>query len=204
MGNRDEQQLIDGLMLGRREAFEQLAARYERPLMNFIAGYVGDLATAEDLYQETFVRVIRSISEYHPRAGLASWIFAISRNLALDHLRRRKRRREVPLSPSREGQELNVIYMDPRRDRVEPSPDQGSEAAERFDTVYGALRRLAPKKREVIVLRFFSNQSYEEMEQLLGTPAGTLKFRVHEALRELSSILRGDFGEEVHDVQGSA
>jgi RNA polymerase sigma-70 factor (ECF subfamily) len=184
-----EAELVRELALGRPEAFERLVARYERPLMGFIGATVGDAAAAEDIFQETFVRVIRSIGDYRPQAGLATWIFTIARNLALDHLRRRKRRREVP---------LNVIPM-PR-----PGPEAALQAAERSDKLRDAMARLAPKKREVLALRFFANMGYEEMAGLLGAPEGTLKFRVHEALRELSASLKSVFGEESHELSGSA
>lgn len=201
MGKPQEDELIRGLILGQSAAFEQLAAQYERPLINFIAAYVGDLAAAEDLYQETFVRVIRSISDYRPEAGLATWIYTIARNLALDHLRRRKRRREVSLARSEGPEEANVIYLDRRSSAA---PEAAPEAAERSDKLLRSMQRLSPKKREAVVLRFFSDMNYDEMSRLLETPVGTLKFRVHEALHDLSGLLRDAFGEEAHEVSGSA
>ena len=201
MGKLHEDELIRGLILGQSAAFEQLAAQYERPLINFIAAYVGDLAAAEDLYQETFVRVIRSISDYRPEAGLATWIYTIARNLALDHLRRRKRRREVSLARSEGPEEANVIFLDRRSSAA---PEAAPEAAERSDKLLRSMQRLSPKKREAVVLRFFSDMNYDEMSRLLETPVGTLKFRVHEALQDLSGLLRDAFGEEAHEVSGSA
>jgi RNA polymerase sigma-70 factor (ECF subfamily) len=186
----EEAELVRGLVLGRPEAFEALAARYERPLLSFIGAYVADPAAADDVFQETLVRVVRSISEYRPQAGLGSWIFTIARNQALDHLRRRRRRREVPLG--------NVIPM------TQPPPEADSARTERFDQVRAALQELPPPKREAVALRFFSNLGYEEMSDLLGAPVGTLKFRVHEALRELALLLKRRFGEDAHELSGSA
>ena len=193
MGRADETALVRDLMLGRAEAFETLAARYERPLMNFIGSYVNDRASAEDIFQETFVRVIRSISDYTPDAGLGTWIFTIARNLSLDHLRRRKRRRESPIE-----NEANIIPM------PSPGPEAAPVAAERSDKLFAAMQKLSPKKREVVVLRFFSDHTYEDMAAMLGAPVGTLKFRVHEAVHELAKLLKPDFGEDAHEVSGSA
>lgn len=194
MTREEETELVRGLVVGRPEAFEGLAACYERPLINFLAGFTGDPAAAEDLFQETLVRVVRSIADYRPQAGLGSWIFTIARHQALDHLRRRRRRREVPLGPGAEG---NVIPMI-------PPPEAGAAAAERSDRLRAALKDLAPAKREAVVLRYFSDMSYDQMSDLLDTPVGTLKFRVHDALRELSDLLRRRFGGETHELSGSA
>lgn len=185
-----ESDLVRALALGRPEAFEEIVERYEKPLINFIVKYVDDRAAAEDVFQETFVRVVRSIGDYEPRAGLATWIFTIARNLSLDHLRSRKRRREAPIDGT------NVIAMP----AAAPAPDAREEA----ERVREAVQRLSPPKREAVVLRFFSGLSYEEIGRMVGAPTGTIKFRVHEAMRDLAALLKRDQGGYAHDVQGSA
>ena len=79
------------------EAYRELVARLEKPLVNFLLRYVGERHVAEDLFQETFVRVVRGLSSFRPDAALSTWIYTIARNLALDHLKAKRRHRETPL-----------------------------------------------------------------------------------------------------------
>jgi RNA polymerase sigma-70 factor (ECF subfamily) len=172
----------------------ELVAAVEQPLMAFILRYVGDRHTAEDVFQDTFVRVMEHIGSFRPQARLSTWIFAIARNLCMDHLRGRRRRREV-------AEDAAAVVPFPG---TAPGEDAGRTEARRL--VHEAIRSLSPAKREALILRFFSGKSYEEIAAIVRAPVGTVKFRVHDALRDLARRMREvpEGEEDRHDLQGSA
>src|SRR5512139_1969890 len=88
---------------GDDQAFAELVARHEKPLWNFLRRFVGEDATAEDLLQETFMRVVKSREHWKPDAKFTTWLYTIARNLCIDHSRRRALRRTVSLDGKRQG-----------------------------------------------------------------------------------------------------
>lgn len=186
-----EADLLARCARGEEKAYRELVGRLEKPLMNFIFRYVGERTLAEDLFQETFVRVLRTLPDFRPEASVATWIFTIARNLCLDHAKAKKRHREVPLDAAASREEGDVIPFRDLLRSASPSPDARAEEAEMERRVLDALRRLTPAKREALVLRLYADVSYQEIAQIVDAPVGTVKFRVHEALNDLSKMLTG-------------
>jgi len=183
-GSMDEE-LIRRCALGEEQAFEELVERMEKPLIHFILRYLGDWSAAEDLFQETMLRVVRNIREFRPQASLQTWIFTIARNLCLDRLKSRKRRKEVSLDAPQKAPGGKVIdFREVLRERAS-GPEARAAGGEQEAEVQRGLGLLAARKREVLILRVFLGLSYEEVARVVGSPVGTVKFRVHEAVREL-------------------
>lgn len=184
-----EETLLRRCARGEENAFRELVERLEKPLINFLYRFVGERHAAEDLFQETFVRVIRGLPGFRPEASLDTWIYTIARNLALDHLKARRRHREVPLDRPMAGEGGRVLRFQEAIRSERPGPDGTAEEAEAERLVSRALARLRPAKREALTLRVFAGLSYAEIARLAGAPVGTIKFRVHEALKDLAREL---------------
>ena len=187
-GPLEERRLLQRLLKGEEAAYADLVARYEKPLLNFLFRYVGNRAVAEDLFQETFYRVLRSLDDYRPRAGFGTWLFTIARNLALDFLKGQRRHREVPLDASRPAEGRDVPYRDALPARGEAA-EEGLIRREDTERLGEAIRRLSPKLRETLLLRVYHGMPYRDIARVTRAPVGTSKYRVHEALHALARLL---------------
>ncbi len=184
-----EEDLLRRCARGDASAYRELVERLEKPLVNFIYRFVGERDAAEDLFQETFVRVVRRVGEFDPRASLTTWIFTIARNLALDHLKARRRHREVALDSAASEDRGKVIYFKDMIRSGVPDPGDLAEASEEERRVARALAALRPAKREALVMRLYAGLSYAEIAAVVRAPVGTVKFRVHEAIQDLAREL---------------
>lgn len=171
---------------GDREAFTELVRRYERPLYAFALRLGGDRTAAEDLFQETWLRVFRGRGTYHAGRRVSPWLHGIMLNAWRDT---RPRGSEEPLSP--EGAEGSPVSawgaQDPAR-----SPDEALLAREQEQQVLGALAHLPEEQRVVVLLRHYQGLRLAEIAQVLGCPVGTVKSRLHGALKTLAPLLRAE------------
>jgi RNA polymerase sigma-70 factor (ECF subfamily) len=160
--------LVSGLKAGDCRAFERLVGEYGDRVHRFVARLAG-LAAAEDLTQEVFLRVHRSIGLFNPSGRLAPWIFTIANNLCIDHLRRQT---PPPVAP--EGVR---------------SPVGTLEAKELRETLLDAVARLPEEQRRVFHLREDAGLTFREIAQVLGCPLGTALGRMHGAMQRLRRSL---------------
>ncbi|HEU4338765.1 MAG TPA: sigma-70 family RNA polymerase sigma factor [Planctomycetota bacterium] len=182
-------ELIRRCALGEEAAYRELVERLEKPLVAFIRKYVGEESLAEDLFQETFVRVVRAMATFRPEASLTTWIFTIARNLCLDHLKAKKRHREVSMDAgSADPGDRDVDFRQSLRSAGK-EPGAHAEGHEECARVRAALAGLPEPKREALILRIYSNLSYAEIARITDAPIGTVKFRVHDAIQELTKKL---------------
>ena len=170
------------LRRGDPNALADLLARYQNRLYRYLLRLGRDPATAEDLFQQTWLRVAQSIRQFDPRHNFEAWLFRVARNLAIDHLRRyRPESLDEPLPSG-----------DLPGERV-PSPDPGAFhallAGERARRVARALDALPAIHREVLTLRFEEEMKLEEIAEVLGTPLSTVKSRLRRALDSLRERL---------------
>ncbi len=170
-----DERLWERLRAGELAAFDQLYARYERPLYGFILGFLGDGAEAEDVFHEAFLAMLRD----PPPASLSvrGWLYQTARNMCLNRLRSRRR-------GDRAAERLGAEPTPP-----EPRPDDKLEARAAEEALAGALARLPPLLSEVFHLRS-SGLSYQEMAEALAIPLGTVKSRMHELVTQLRKELR--------------
>src|SRR5438445_671924 len=106
-----DEDLVGRCARGDAAAFREMVGRLEKPLMNFLVRFVGNRHVAEDLFQETFVRVVRALKKFRPDASVSTWVFTIARNLALDYIKARRRHREVGLDSLASEERGKVIYF---------------------------------------------------------------------------------------------
>ncbi|MFH1679907.1 MAG: sigma-70 family RNA polymerase sigma factor [Candidatus Eisenbacteria bacterium] len=173
-----ERSVVERARAGDRSGFGELVDRYGEELMRTLVCVVGSREASEDVFQETWVRVIRGIRRFDPGRPFAPWLFRIARNLAYDHLRRRRRWKLFGLD--RGEPEVRI-------EQAPPAPDPADRIAAR-DLSGKLLGRLDPLYREVIALRFFDDRSYREIADHLGVPLGTAQSRIHRALDRLAEL----------------
>ena len=164
------------------EIIEQLIELYQHRLFRYLLFLVGNRDLAQDLFQETWLRVLERGSQYNGRSRFETWMFAIARNLMIDHTRKR-----VTVS-------LDEV-TDPDNDRpVEiaadlPSPFDHFQSGEQAARVGRALLALHPLYREVLVLRFHEEMSLEEIAQISSAPLSTVKSRLYRGMAALKPVL---------------
>jgi len=163
---------------GELEALEVILPRYQLRLYRFLLRMVQEPAVAEDLFQQTWVRVIEKISSYDAHRHFDSWLFAIARNLAIDHLRRK---RGVSLDDHDDGGDAPVDHLAVSG----PDPLQEVLASERGTILAAALVELPAIHREVLALRFEEEMKLEQIAEVAGIPLSTVKSRLHRGLEGL-------------------
>jgi RNA polymerase sigma-70 factor (ECF subfamily) len=174
---------------GRDSAFRELIRRYERPVFSLIYRMVRDRELAEDLAQDTFIKVLNHIDRYRPEFKLSSWLFKIANNVAIDHLRRRQLDTvSMDGSPHAMTAEAVESTRFDVADTTENALDE-MEAKELGSAIERAIARLRPEYRSCIMLRHVEGRSYEEIASTLDLPLGTVKTYIHRARHELRRAL---------------
>jgi len=174
---------------GRDDAFRELVRRYERPVFSLIYRMVRDRETAEDLAQETFIKVLNHIDRYRPEFKLSSWLFKIANNLTIDHLRKR---RLDTVSMDGSPHAATAVEIEATSFDVETrgeTPLEELESRELGSAIEQAISRLRPEYRSCILLRHVEGRSYEEIATTLDLPLGTVKTYIHRARHELRDAL---------------
>src|SRR5712692_9660619 len=189
LSGASDQDIVAWAKQGHEAAFRELVRRYERPVFSLIYRMVRNRALAEDLAQETFIKVLNGIRSYNPQFKFSSWIFKIANNAAIDHLRRRDLDTlSIDGSPhARTPDEMaaTALQVDGRGE----DPLQEVEARELGSAIERAIGRLRPEYRACILLRHVEGHSYEESADTLDLPLGTVKTYIHRARNELRGYL---------------
>jgi RNA polymerase sigma-70 factor (ECF subfamily) len=175
---------------GRESAYRELIRRYERPVFSLIYRMVRDRETAEDLAQETFIKVLNAIGSYRPEFKFSSWVFKIANNTAIDHLRRKEldtlSLEGSPHATTPEGVEATALQVG----SGDESPLETVEAIELGGEIERAIAQLRPEYRSCILLRHVEGRAYEEIAEMLDLPLGTVKTYIHRARHELRLALQ--------------
>jgi RNA polymerase sigma-70 factor (ECF subfamily) len=175
---------------GRESAFRELVRRYERPVFSLIFRMVRDRELAEDLAQDTFVKVLNHIDRYRPEFKLSSWLFKIANNVAIDHLRRRQID-TISMDGSPHASSSDAIEATSFDVAVQQeSALEELTAKELGSAIERAIARLRPEYRSCIMLRHVEDRSYEEIAATLDLPLGTVKTYIHRARHELRKALQ--------------
>jgi RNA polymerase sigma-70 factor (ECF subfamily) len=174
---------------GREAAFREIVRRYERPVFSLVLRMVDDRETAEDLAQDTFIKVLNHIDRYQPEFKLSSWLFKIAHNVAIDHIRKRKLPTVSmfgsPRATTSDEIEASSFDID---DRQETALEE-LESRELGEAIEKAILSLRPEYRSCIMLRHVEGRSYEEIAATLDLPLGTVKTYIHRARHELRLAL---------------
>jgi len=194
---------------GDARAFETLVRRHRAPVFNFILRFTGHRARAEDVLQETWLKVVRSAREYEAKAKFTTWLFTIARNLCVDSARKESYRQasslEAPTGNGAggdEGRPLGEGLPDSGA-----SPERGAYNARLRPLLERALASLPEEQREVFVLREYSGIAFKEIAEVTGVSENTVKSRMRYALdglrRRLAEMgVDGDLAEDGRTVTG--
>jgi len=192
LGKSSDEELMRRTQNGDKAAFEILYERYHSAVLSYLYRMLGNVEDVESIGQEVFLRAFRFAPTYRYPQKLSTWLFTITRNLAINHSRRRKR------SPVRNITELNLEGVDISGDpyQVASRATDDLEKQEEIARVLKALDDLPTDQKEVIVLGVFQDMSYAQMEEITGTKAVTLRSRMFHGLKKLASLIgRGGEGE---------
>ena len=171
---------------GDLDALAALLARYQNRLYRYLLRLVREPATAEDLFQQTWLRVAERIRHYDSRRSFEAWLFALTRNLAIDHLRR-----IAPQSLDEENESGEAAVT--RLVSADPPALELVMARERAGRLAGALAELPVIYRDVLTLRFEEEMKLEEISEVLGTPLSTVKTRLRRSLENLRRMLEARY-----------
>ncbi len=177
---RPDRVLIDRARAGDERAFRELVERHEARVAATVIGMLGPGDEAEDVGQETFIRLHRSLDRFRGDSSLGTYLTRIAINLSLTALKKRKRRLSRFLSQD-DTRQVPEASWDPRDEH---------ERAEDVRRVRRAVARLAPNHRAVVVLRMIDGYSTRETSEILGIPAGTVMSRLARAMERLEQELK--------------
>lgn len=186
----DEDLLLEYRSGGDREAFEELVHRYERELYNYLRHYLGDAEMAEDAFQAAFLQVHLKCEQFEPGRRVRPWLYAVATNQAIDAQRRNRRHRMVSLDRRSGGnQDEEIGSLVELLDGQQPGPVDQLESDEQRKHVRGAVERLPDSLRKVLILVYYQGMKYREAAEVLSIPVGTVKSRLHAAIRRLEQTL---------------
>ena len=177
-----DEKLVERCLLGDDAAWETIVCNYGCRIYNLCYRFTNRRDEAEDLTQETFIRVYQNLKSFRPDVGsLQSWILKVGRNLIIDHYR--QTRRYQPVGGSEEIETMNLSD-----DKI-PSPQKVVEQLEASRFLRDGLQVLSPELKEAIILRDLEGMAYQEISELLGVPEGTVKSRINRGRIELAKLL---------------
>jgi RNA polymerase sigma-70 factor, ECF subfamily len=184
-----DQQVVQLARDGSERAYRELIGRYQRPVFSLIYRLVRDREKAEDLAQDTFIKVLNNIDRYKPEFKFSSWIFKIAHNTSLDHLRRKEPETlSIDGSPhARTAAETEASTITP--ESSSETPEQYTLNRELGTEIDAALGTLRPDYRTAIVLCHVEGRPYEEVAEIMGVPLGTVKTYIHRGRKELMQRL---------------
>jgi RNA polymerase sigma-70 factor (ECF subfamily) len=178
-------------------AFEVLVTRHRKPIYNFILRFVRDAAQAEDVMQETFLRVIKGAEAYERQAKFTTWLYTIARNLCVDAARRGKHRKVASLDAPI-GDEDGAALVDMVSDG-KAGADRHAIDGELRARMQKAIEALPDEQREIFMLREVADLQFNEIAKVVGCPENTVKSRMRYALEKLRESL-----EEYRDLAQAA
>lgn len=169
---------------GEVRAFEILLERHRKPVYNFILRFVGSRELAEDLLQDTFLRVIKGAADYQQKAKFTTWLYTIARNLCVDQSRRKKHRKAASLDQPMTQSDDSGTLMDVIPGKDMPS-DRKVVSRQLHLTIHRAIDSLPAEQREVFLMREFLDMPFKEIAAIVNEPENTVKSRMRYALEKL-------------------
>jgi len=190
-----DERLIEMYRDGQEEVFSVLVNRYQQELFHFLVRFTSNRAAAEDVFQETFLQVYRSIDSFETSRRFKPWLFTIAANKARDHLRRSKRRSTVPLSaPVQSGpNDQDKQFLDLMEADL-PLPEDEAARKETQQRVSEVVQGLPDHLREILLLAYFHQFPYQQIADMLEIPLGTVKSRLHSAVGTFAQSWKKQMG----------
>lgn len=179
--------LIKRCKRGKIDAFEKLMKKYEKKVYSLCYRFTGNYDDANDLAQETFIKLYNSISKFKGKSAFSTWLYRVTTNVCLDELRKRKNNLPLSLDNPQENEEGDEIYLNPPDQSY--NPEIIAEKNDLKQIVHKGIGRLPEQQRIIIILREMEELSYEEISEILDLSIGTVKSRLNRARKNLKQIL---------------
>lgn len=174
--------LIERCLAGDQAAWDTIVRQNWRKVFNIAYKFVGRYDEAEDLTQDVFVKVFRSLGTFDRRANFQTWLFSVSRNLCIDHYRSVRKERETM------NRDVDMSTLAPEARTA--SPQRTLELRDRADLLRRGLDRLGPTLKPAVLMRDIRDMSYREIAEALHLPEGTVKSRINRGRAELAQHLQ--------------
>jgi RNA polymerase sigma-70 factor (ECF subfamily) len=176
-----DSRIIDRCLTGDDAAWEQVVARFKRKVFHIAYKFTGRHDAAEDLTQEVFLKLFKSLDKFNRDADFSTWLSSVARNYCIDHYRASKREKEVVVD--------DLLAFDLAPASMGSNPHRALEDRDRRSFLRKGLEALPAKLREAVVLRDLQGLSYQEMAERLHLPEGTVKSRINRGREELTRLL---------------
>jgi len=182
--------LVRKCLTGDSRAWEEIVRLHQRRIYNLCYRFTGSPDNAQDLTQDVFIRVYRTLASYDVEKGaFTTWLTTLTRNLLVDHFRRSRQDRVTDSMDAGLREEDDSLSLSDRLEDHGPSPDDHLASKETQKLVQEALTRLSPDLREAVILRDLQDMDYREIAQTLNVPEGTVKSRINRGRMELARLL---------------
>ncbi len=173
-------------------ALEVLIQRYESPLFNYLFRYLGNREAAEDVFQASFLQVYSKSEQFDPSKKFKPWLYTVATNQAIDYQRRNHRKTTISLDVSYgTDADESTGSLQEILESAEKDPSFSMDTAEQAQRVRAAVNELPDILRETVNLVYFEDLKYKDAADILGVPVGTVKSRLHAAMKKLAEKLVG-------------
>jgi RNA polymerase sigma-70 factor (ECF subfamily) len=183
--------LVRRCIAGDAVAWEEIVQKYNRRIYNICYRFAGSGEDAQDLTQEVFIKMYRTLKSYDvDRGAFMTWVTTITRNLLVDHFRKGKQDRVTDSLDAAASEHEDAMPLSERIPDQAAPPDAHVQSRETGETVHRALQKLSPELREAVILRDLQDMDYREIAAVLKVPEGTVKSRINRGRAELARLLQ--------------
>jgi RNA polymerase sigma-70 factor, ECF subfamily len=191
----EDAQIVNGLVrrcvAGDSVAWEEIVQRYHRRIFNICYRFAGTSDDAQDLTQEVFIKMYRTLGSYDvERGAFMTWLTTMTRNLLVDHFRKTKQDRVTDSIDAAPSEHEDAMPLSERIEDQAAPPDARVQSREAKEAVHEALQKLSPELREAVILRDLQDMDYREIAAVLKVPEGTVKSRINRGRAELARLLQ--------------
>ena len=183
--------LVRRCIAGDAAAWEEIVQRYHRRIYNICYRFAGSGNDAEDLTQEVFIKMYRTLHSYDvDRGAFMTWVTTITRNLLVDHFRKSKQERMTDSLDTVSSDHEDAMPLSEQIPDRGPAQYSRVQSRETGETVHQALQKLSPELREAVILRDLQDMDYRDIATVLKVPEGTVKSRINRGRAELARLLQ--------------
>ena len=183
--------LVRRCISGDAAAWEEIVQRYNRRIYNICYRFAGSADDAQDLTQEVFIKMYRTLNSYDVgRGAFMTWVTTVTRNLLVDHFRKTKQDRLTDSLDTTSSEHEDVMPLGEQIPDRGPAPDSKVQSREAREVIHEALQKLSPELREAVILRDLQDMDYREIATVLKVPEGTVKSRINRGRAELARLLQ--------------
>jgi RNA polymerase sigma-70 factor (ECF subfamily) len=183
--------LVRRCIAGDAVAWEEIVQRYNRRIYNICYRFSGSADDAQDLTQDVFIKMYRTLSSYDiERGAFMTWVTTMTRNLLVDHFRKTKQDRLTDSMDATASEHEDSMALSEQIPDKGPAPDTKLQSRETGQVVHEALQKLSPELREAVILRDLQDMDYRDIAAVLRVPEGTVKSRINRGRAELARLLQ--------------